>query len=120
MPSLATLAYWEAVVLIGGLCGGVLWQMMSGKIDLAYLLDADVRDGNGGEVTEVSQGRVQAMVVTLYVAFYYLVQVVHHPTEFPPLPSEMLYALGGSHALYLGAKAKSLLLGDLGELLNKK
>jgi hypothetical protein len=93
---------------------------VSGKIDLAYLLDADVHKADGSVTVEASPGRTQALIVTLYVAFYYLVQVFNHPTDFPPLPSEMLYLLGGSHVLYLGAKAKSLLLGDLGEFLNRK
>ena|ERR1700690_1194934 len=121
MPSLATLAYWEAVVLLGGLAGAVFWQIASGQISLAYLLEADVRNADGtGFTTEVSPGRVQALIVTLYVALYYLLQVINNPKQFPTLPAEMVAALAASHGVYLVGKAQSMFLGSLGDFLNRR
>lgn len=121
MPSLATLAYWEAVLLLVGLAAVVVWQIVSGRIPLDYLLEADVRKADGsGFTTEVSPGRVQAMIVTLYIAAYYLLQVIHDPSKFPTLPAEMMYALAGSHTFYLGGKAQSMFLGSLTDFLKRK
>src|SRR5271165_2006597 len=102
MPTLATLAYWEAVVLLVGLAGAVLWLIVSGQISLAYLLEGDVRSADGRSfTTEVSPGRVQALIVTLYVALYYLMQVINNPSQFPTLPNELVGALAASHGGYL-------------------
>jgi hypothetical protein len=43
------------------------------------------------------------------VAGYYLLQVIHNPKELPEMPALMVAALGGSHALYLGGKARAML-----------
>ena len=121
MPPLATLAYWEAVVLLGGFASVVLWRIVSGQISLAYLLEADVRNADGsGFTTEVSPGRVQALILTLYVALYYLLQVINNPKQFPTLPAELVAALAASHGWYLVGKAQTLLLGSLKDLLNRR
>jgi len=113
MPSLATLAYWETVVFLGGLAGILLWRIASGQISLANLLEGDVRKADGtGFTTEASPGRVQALILTLYVALYYILQVINNPKQFPVLPPELITALGASHGAYLIGKAKSMLLGS--------
>ena len=111
MRFLTTLAYWEGAILVGGLFCVVLWKLMTGGISLNYLLNGDVRDPDSptGFSTTPSPGRIQALAVTLFVAGYYLLQVMHNPKEFPKMPDTVLGALAGSHALYLGGKAQAML-----------
>ena len=118
MRSLLIFARWEAVVLLGGFLGIVLWKMLTGDISLSYLLDGDIPDPStpGGFTSDASAGRTQLLVVTMIVAGYYLLQVIENPRQFPQVPTEMVAALGGSHALYLGGKARALLLGRLKDL----
>ena len=113
MHFLMTLAYWEGAILFGGLFCVVLWKLMTGGISLNYLLDGDVRDSGSptGFSTSVSPGRIQALIVTLLVAGYYLLQVIHNPKEFPKMPNALLGALAGSHVLYLVGKAQAMLPG---------
>jgi len=113
MPLFVKFAYWEAVVLFGGFLGVVLWKLLTGSIPLSYLLDGDVRDSNSanGFSSQASTGRAQTLVVTLFVAGYYLLQVIRNPTALPQVPVPMVMALGGSHALYLAGKARDLLKG---------
>jgi len=118
MRFLMTLAYWEGAILFGGLFCVVLWKLITGGISLDYLLDGDVHDpGNPtGFSTNASPGRIQALMVTLFVAAYYLLQVIHNPKEFPKVPNAVVGALAGSHALYLGAKAQAMLPGRMRDL----
>ena len=118
MHFLMTLAYWEGAILFGGLFCVVSWKLMTGGISLNYLLDGDVRDPGSptGFSTNVSPGRIQALIVTLVVAGYYLLQVIHNPREFPKIPNALLGALAGSYVLYLGGKAKAMLPGRMREL----
>ncbi len=111
MRFLMTLAYWEGAILFGGLLCVVLWKLLTGGISLSYLLDGDVRDPDSptGFSTTPSAGRILALMVTLFVAGYYLLQVIHNPKELPEMPALMVAALGGSHALYLGGKARAML-----------
>jgi hypothetical protein len=113
MRFLMTLAYWEGAILFGGLFGVVLWKLLTGGISLSYLLDGDVRDPASptGFSTQPSPGRIQALMVTLFVAGYYLLQVIHNPKEFPALSPWVVGVLGGSHALYLTEKVQTLLSG---------
>jgi hypothetical protein len=110
MHFLMTLAYWEGAILFGGLFCVVLWKVMTGSISLNYLLDGDVRDPGSptGFSTIASPGRVQALIVTLVVAGYYLLQVIHAPKSLPPLPPWVVGVMGGSHGLYLTEKVQTL------------
>jgi hypothetical protein len=119
MPSIDTLAYWEGFILLGGFFGLVFWKLLNGGISLHGLLQGQVRDKSqpSGFSKQFSPGRAQALMVTLLFAMNYLIQVINNPTEFPPVPNAMLAVLGGSHALYLGGKAKNLLLGNLKDVL---
>ncbi|HEY6969633.1 MAG TPA: hypothetical protein VJA94_10540 [Candidatus Angelobacter sp.] len=113
MPSLLTLARWEGFILIGGFFAVVLWKILIGDVALDELFEGDIQERDGKLTTYTSAGRIQAFWVTLYVAYYYLVQVIHNPTEFPTLPNGLIAALAGSHTLYLGGKAQAMLLGRL-------
>jgi hypothetical protein len=115
MHFLMKLAYWEGAILFGGLFCVVSWKLMTGGISLNYLIDGDVRDPGSptGFSTNVSPGRIQALIVTLLVAGYYLLQVIHNPKEFPKIPNTLLGALAGSHVLYLVGKAQAMLPGRM-------
>jgi hypothetical protein len=119
MPSLLTLAYWEGLILIGGLFGLVFCKLMTGEIVLDQLLEGDIRDPNSadGYSSYVSAGRVQSLLFTIFAALYYLLQVVHNPKEFPTLPNGLMATLAGSQAVYLGGKAQAMLLGRLRDFL---
>ena|SRR5215471_577930 len=119
MPSPATLAYWGGLGLIVSLFALVFWRMLTGEINLDSLLDGDRLDPSdpSGYATSFSPGRGQLFMVTIFVAGYYLLQVIHDPKVFPQIPTTWLVALGGSQAMYLGGKAKSMLVGSLQERL---
>lgn len=106
MRLLSTLAYWEGAILLAGFAGVILSKLATGRISLSCLLEGDVRDEESpsGFSTRASAGRTQALLVTLFVAGYYLLQVFHNPREMPQVPGSMVAALAGSHAIYLGGK----------------
>jgi hypothetical protein len=110
MRSVQQLAYWEGLILVGGLFGIVFWKVLTGGISLSGLLYGDRRDGG----VEFSPGRVQLLIVTLTVGLYYLIQVIQNPTAFPDIPTSWLAALGGSQTVYLGGKARAMLFGKDG------
>jgi len=120
----ATLAKWEGMILLGGFISVVVGKLATGEISLEYLLYGDARMRQGAErTTFFSPGRAQMLMLTVTVAGYYLLQVIQDPTHFPAVPSELVAALGTSHAIYLGGKAQSLYLGrlrDLVSLLNRR
>ncbi|HEY6348100.1 MAG TPA: hypothetical protein VI636_01700 [Candidatus Angelobacter sp.] len=117
----AQLAYWEGLVLIGGIFGIIFWKMFTGAISLKYLLHGDQLDSKSpsGYSTFVSPGRTQLLLFTIFVAGHYLIQVIHDPTVFPQVPTSLLVGLGGSHAVYLGGKAQSMLMGPLKDFLRR-
>jgi len=119
MPSLITLACWEGLVLIAGFFGIVFWKLMTGEIVLDQLLDGDIRDPNcsDGYGSYVSAGRAQSLLITLFIALYYLLQVIYNPRAFPTLPNGLIAALAGSHAIYLGGKAQAMLVGRFRDFL---
>jgi hypothetical protein len=120
----ATLAKWEGIILLCGFIFVVLWKLGTGEISLDYLLYGDAKICQGvGRATFFSPGRTQMLMSSVAVAGYYLVQVIQDPTHFPAMPTELVVALGASHAIYLGGKAQSLYLGrlrDLVSLLNRR
>ncbi len=122
MLSASKLAYWEGVVFLFGLAGIVFWKLMNGGISLDCLLYGDVRDKNApsGYRKAFSPGRSQMLMITVLTAGYYLLQVIHNPKAFPQIPTAWVAALGGSHAIYLGGKATSMLLGRLQDLFDRR
>jgi hypothetical protein len=122
MRALSTFAYWEGVILLGGFFGLVLWKLLTGGISLEQLLEGDVPDPHTAEgySTYVSAGRTQSLASTLFVAGYYLLQVVHNPKQFPTVPIQLVGALAGSQALYLGGKARAMLHGRVREFFNRR
>jgi hypothetical protein len=122
MRTLATLAYWEGILLLAGFLGIVLWKLVTGGISLEQLLEGDAPDPGSadGYSTYVSSGRTQLLAATLFVAGYYVLQVIHNPKQFPTLPAEMVGALAGSQALYLGGKARALLQDRAEQFLKRR
>ena len=102
MPALVAFVRLEEECLLGGTILLVLYQLLTGKINTRGLLD----DKLAGR--RLTPERLQLLVLTVGAATYYLLQVIGHPTYLPSLPQELLLALGGSNALYLGAKTFSL------------
>jgi len=121
MPALspANLAYWEGLVLIGGLFAVVLWKLSSGEIALDDLFAGHRREADGTYTEYESAGRVQSFLATIAVAGYYLLKVFQDPHRFPDIPPEMVIALGGSQAIYLGGKAQALLSERFGDIVGR-
>jgi hypothetical protein len=119
MRSVVIVAYWESFVLLAGFFAVVLWKLFTAEIPLGGLLEGDVRDRTsaGGFMCRPSAGRAQSLTIVLFVAVWYLIQVIHNPTEFPPLSESLLGLLAASQAVYLGGKAQSMFLGRLRDLL---
>jgi len=113
MPSVVKLAEWEGVVLVAGLCGVVVWKLLTGEISLNYLLYGDARNQAS---PFFSPGRAQMLVLTVISAVYFLLQVIQNPAKFPEVPNSLIGLLAGSHAVYLGGKAQSLYLGKFRDL----
>jgi hypothetical protein len=111
MPSPATLAYWEGLVLIVGLGGVVVWKLAAGEIPLDDLFEGYVREDDGTSTSQSSTGRVQCFLVTMAVAVYFVSQVIQDPHQFPQIPSTVVGLLAASHAGYLGSKAHAMLPG---------
>lgn len=115
MPSLARLAFGETILLLGGFFGVVCWQLLTNPKAFSGLLQGDRYDGPNRELAteDFTAGRAQMLVFTLYFATYYLIQILHSSSGFPPIPDSMLYVLGGSQATYLGGKTYDIVLRRL-------
>lgn len=120
MNSLAKLASLEGLLLLGGFLAVISWKLFTGAIPLNGLLEGDVRDQNSpdgsGFSSSPSAGRSQTLLITLYVALWFLLQVIHNPREFPKLPDAMVGALAVSQVVYLSGKAKNMFVGSLRDL----
>ena len=103
MPSPATFAEWVGFLLFGGFFGVVFWKLANGSIPLDQLLET------GGPNSSYSAGRAQSLAVTLFVASYYLMQVIQNPKQLPEVPQTLVALLAGSQTMYLGGKALDLL-----------
>ena len=124
MPSISQLASWEALILLAGLFGVILWKCISGEIVLDGLFEGDMKapksrapENQDEFSTHISVGRIQVFWITLCVAYSYLAQVVQDPSQLPALPDSTVALLAGSHALYLGGKAQAMFLGPLRNIL---
>ncbi len=108
LKAVATLVYWEVLILLGGIFGIVFWMLLTRRIRLNGLFKGD-QPGGG---THFSPGRVQLFTFTILFAVYYLGQVIRSPGEFPPVSNTWLSVLGGSGGVYLAGKAQALLFPD--------
>ncbi len=103
MARLADFAAIAAGLLLAGFFGVVVFQMVSGRISLAGLLDTKAPSGR----RTFSPGRLQMLIATVVIAGRYLYSVAVNPQQaaLPTLHPAELAVLGGSQAVYLGGKA---------------
>jgi hypothetical protein len=117
--SLGNLAYWEGLLLIGGLFAVVLWKLSFGELALDDLFTGHRREEDGTYTEYESAGRVLSFVATIAVAGYYLLKVFQDPHRFPDIPPAMVMALAGSQAVYLGGKAQALLSERISDIVGR-
>ena len=105
MNTISTALAYEIWILLVALASVVSYQLLTGGINMRGLL----RDKMSGRA--LSPGRLQLLVSTVSGALYYLMLVFGNQEagEFPPVPNEIILALAGSHAFYLGGKLQALL-----------
>jgi hypothetical protein len=108
-------------LLVGGFIAVVVWYFLTHPESFSGLLQGDRYDGPGRAYATVdfTAGRAQLLVFTLYFAVYYLIQIFHSSSGFPPIPNSMLYVLGGSHATYLGGKTYDIVLRRMADEFKK-
>ena len=102
METLSTIVRYEALFLLTGLALILIYRLFTGQINTKGLLDDKIHKRG------ISPSRLQALIVTMLIAIYYVVKVME-TQKLPNIPSEYLWALGGSHSFYLGAKVYGLL-----------
>ena len=74
MASLQTVIRWEVALFLGGLCGLILVQLLTGRINTRWLLY-----GRYNGQRYFSPERVQLLVLTLGGAAYYLSTLLQMP-----------------------------------------
>jgi hypothetical protein len=125
MPDVRQIVTWEVQLFLLALFGIVVMELLSGQISTKNLLcgrkndtgepivgaDGLTRGRKKEDTLYFSPERVQLLLFTLGVAFYYLMQVLNNPNPgtFPPLPTSWPAVIGASNAIYLGRKAYSRL-----------
>ena len=98
---LVWLAKWEAILIVGGLAVTIAVQLLTGRVNMQYVLYGRRRDGS----RYFSPERVQLLVATIGVAFQYLLTAAQTQSgAMPRLPDGTLELLGLSNAIYLGGK----------------
>lgn len=98
----------EVILFLGGLLVIIAYRLLTGGINTKYLLYGTQRDGT----RYFSPERVQLLLFTFGTAMFYMADVMKNPTSgvLPDVPVQTLVLLGGSHAIYLGGKAYTMLL----------
>ena len=120
MTALLAIALWGICLLLGCFFLVVVRTIITEQ-SLQGLLSGDRYDlGKGTLVTdEFTAGRAQSLIFFTYFAVYYLIQIVHSPSGFPPIPKWMLYGLGGSQGVYLSGKTYDLVVTRVLDTLRK-
>lgn len=138
MTTLSTVLRYEMFFLLATLAVIVFYRLLTGKINTDGLLadkaaNSQVPNRNepknmGGITTPnseipndkkpknisgvISPGRIQMLVATLLLTVYIVTKVLK-TNQFPDIPNEYLWALGGSHGLYLAGKVYGMLTEKL-------
>lgn len=109
MEGLVIAARWEMMLLLVGLMLVVVYKILTGGIEVSGLLTVK----GGRDDGSFSPARVQMLMATVLTAMYYLLRVLDRQSaaSLPDLPAPLVAILGGSHAVYLGGKARSFLFG---------
>jgi hypothetical protein len=118
--TLSTFLRYELWILLVGLLLIVGYQLLTGRINTDGLLSEKGTKGN------FSPGRLQLLIFTIGVAFYYFLKVLEQPAPttleektLPELPTEFLLILGGSNLFYLGSKLAPLIGEKIESLLRR-
>lgn len=111
MDTLFTVMRYEMFLVFVALASIVGYRMLIGHINTTGLLKDKV-------TKEFSPGRLQMLIVTAFVAIYFVVQVLE-TERMTPLPQEFVLALGGSHVLYLAGKTYSVLVNKLAQIAGR-
>jgi hypothetical protein len=118
--TLSTFLRYELWILLVGLLLIVGYQLLTGRINTEGLLYEK------GEKSQFSPGRLQLLIFTIGVAFYYFLKVLEQPAPttleektLPELPKEFLLILGGSNLFYLGSKLAPLIGEKIESLLRR-
>jgi hypothetical protein len=107
----------EVIIFLGGLAVIIAYRLLTGGINTRYLLYIKRRDG----AKYLSPERLQLLIFTMGTAAFYLLHVVNSlkmatpssPAVLPDVSKETLALLGGSHGIYLGGKAYTMLFKKL-------
>jgi hypothetical protein len=107
MSTLIAFLRMEMWFLLGGATALVAYQLLTGQINTNGLWV----EKNQNPPRTLSPSRIQLFVLSLGIAFYWLLMVLQHPAtgRLPDLPNEMVWVLAGSQAVYLGRKSYSFL-----------
>jgi hypothetical protein len=101
-------ARYEIVFLFGALGALVAFQMITGRINIKGLLSDKTKKGAG----TFSPARLQLLMFTLAFAVYILGKVMNSIAagnpHLPEIDQNVMLILGGSQALFLGAKSLPL------------
>jgi hypothetical protein len=100
MELLALTARWELILVVVSFAAVTLWKLFKSANFTGLLRASD---------KTLSPGRIQLLVLTLLTAVQYLLATLQDPSRMPSLPTGLVAALGGSQAIYLGAKAWNML-----------
>jgi hypothetical protein len=111
MPGVRGAVTYLMLIFIGGLAATVLARLLTGGINTRHLLHGRRRDGT----LYFSAERVQLLIFTLWTALSYLLTAAENrgAGKLPDVPAETLALMGGSHAVYLGGKAYSMLFAKI-------
>jgi hypothetical protein len=100
------IARWEVLIFVGGMAALIAMRLLTGRINIQYLLWGRRADGSRYFSTE----RVQLLVATIAIAMDYLLTAMHTPSgNMPKIPDGALELLGASNAIYLGGKGWMML-----------
>jgi hypothetical protein len=110
MPNLATIARWEARVIVVGFCLVIAWNVVSGRVRLSDLLSGDRANGE----TYFSWGRAQLLAVLLWIVGQYIFRFYLNPSKFPNVPNASVTLFASSAVLYTGEKVWASLFDQSG------
>lgn len=97
-------------LFLGALLAVVALRLLNGDINTRYLFFGRSKGG----AHYFSPGRVQLFIITISVAFNYLLNTFSNPQAgLADVSPETLALLGGSQVLYLGGKAYSRFFGAM-------
>jgi hypothetical protein len=111
MDALLRMARWGSCAFLAISFLAVFWSILTDR-SLQGLLSGDRYDLEASSLVtdQFTAGRAQSLIFVLYFAVYYLIQIAHSSSGFPPVPKWMLYVLGGSQGIYLSGKTYDLVL----------